>query len=76
MAGREENSDESSDHANKGDHDLNFYNAFMCLTLKAYPWQSCDSLHDKKQETDKRREELLDLMYDSTSNEIEGMILP
>ena len=75
MAGREEDSEESSDNTRKG---LNFYNVFYfySLTFTAYPWQSCDSLHDKKQKTDKRREELLDLMYDSTSNEIEGMFLP
>lgn len=37
-----------------------------------YPWQSCNGLDDKKEKTDKRREELLNLMYDSDS-EVEGI---
>lgn len=40
---------------------------------KDYPWQSCDSLHNKKEKTDKRREELLKLMYDNSSCEVEGI---
>lgn len=46
---------------------------FKCF--KVYQWQSCDSLHEKKEKTDKRREELLDLLYDNSSSELEGICI-
>ena len=51
-----------------------FVTYIVCAhAFKVYPWQSCDDLHDKKEKTDRRREELLELLYNNTSSEVEGI---